>query len=199
MRQRSDKTDRASVSFSEEIVGYIDFDETGYEAAFRAGEAAGRRLALQLKITADDVDLCIAEERATARVTGWVRGAVLGGPVEVERGEFHLAVRADGARRMDYRLHFHDGADRPVTLVGFKEVRGNLEDAAPALRTRLLAGHVDPVAEPTAPVVATGILQLDANEFAKQLTSFRVSPPLRLDALARFGVLFAGDLWETYG
>jgi len=198
MRHGSDKAVRASISFTEEMAGYIDFDETRYQAAFRAGAAAGRRLALQLRITADDVDRCIAEERAIARVTGWVRGNALGGPLEIEHGDFHLAVAADGARRMDYRLRFHDGADRPVTLVGFKEIRGSLEDAPPALRARLLADHVDAGAETDAPVVATGILQPQPDEFAKQLSSFRVSPPLRLDALARFGVLFAGDLWETY-
>jgi cholesterol oxidase len=189
---------RASVSFSEEVAGYIDFDETGYDAAFRAGQAAGRRLTLQLAITADDVDRCIAEGRATAQVTGWVRGHALGGPLEIERGAFHLAIDADGARRMDYRLRFRDGADRPVTLVAFKEARGELADAPTALYTRLLAGHVDSADEPAAPVMATGILHLHPDEFARQLSSFRVSPPLRLDALASFGVLVAGDLWDTY-
>jgi cholesterol oxidase len=198
MSQESDGMRRASVTFSEEAAGYIDFDETEYDAAFRAGKAAGRRLALQLRITANDVDRCVAEERATARVAGWVRCDVLGGPLEVEHGEFHLAVRADGTRRMDYGLRFHDGADRPLTLVGFKEVRGERADAGAALYTRLLAGHVEAADEPAAPIVATGILRLHPDEFAKQLTTFRVSPPLRLDALARFGVLFAGDLWRTH-
>src|SRR5215216_5758069 len=129
MSQGSDGYEATSVSFSEEAAGYIDFDQTAYDAAFHAGRAARRRLGLQLRITADDVDRCIAEERATARVAGW--------------------LRADGTRRMDYRLRFHDGADRPLTLVGFKEVRGELADVGPALYTRLLAGHVDAPDEAT--------------------------------------------------
>ena len=198
MGQGIDHSAGVSVSFSQELAGYIDFEETGYDAAFRAGQEAGQRLTLRLAITADDVDRAIVEGRATARVTGWVRGGALGGPLEVEHGEFHLAIGTDGTRRMDYRLPFHDGADRPVTLVGFKEVRGRLSDGAPALHTRLLGGHVDAEGEPVAPVIATGILHLHPEEFARQLSSFRVSPPLRLDALARFGVLFAGDIWQTY-
>lgn len=194
----SEHAARASISFSEELAGYIDFDESDYDAAFRAGEAAGRGIALRLSITADDVDRSMAEGRATARVTGWVRGGALGGPLEIERGEFHLAVGAEGTRRMDYRLRFHDGADRPVTLAGFREVREGLADAPPALFTRLLAGHVDAADEPAAAVLATGILEVRPDELARQLSSFRVSPPLRLDALARFGVLFAGDVWNTY-
>ena len=194
----SDPPARASVSFSEELAGYIDFDESNYDAAFRAGAAAGRRIGLRLSITADDVDRIVAEGRATARVTGWVRGGALGGPLEIESGEFHLAVGAEGTRRMDYRLRFRDGADRPVTLAGFKEANGGLADAPPALYTRLLAGHVDGADEPAPAVLATGILEVHPDELARQLSSFRVSPPLRLDALARFGVLLAGDLWHTY-
>jgi hypothetical protein len=31
------------------------------------------------------------------------------------------------------------------------------------------------------------------------MTTLRVDPPHRVDAIGRFGVLFAGDLWEVYG
>ena len=48
-------------------------------------------------------------------------------------------------------------------------------------------------------MVATGILHILPRDFARQLTTFRVDPRDRVDALARFGALFAGDLWEVYG
>jgi cholesterol oxidase len=194
----SQGSDQASVSFCEELAGYIDFEETDYDAAFRAGEAAGRRLSVQLRMAVDDVDRFIADERHVARVAGWVRGDVLGGPLEVESGEFNVVVHADGGRRVDYRLRFHDGADRPLTLVGRKDLQVEPDGAAWTLYARLLAGHVDAGQEAAAPVIATGILHILPGDFAKHLTTFRVSPPLCLDALARFGALFAGDLWETY-
>jgi cholesterol oxidase len=187
---------RASVAFSEELAGYIDFEETDYEAAFRAGEAAGRRLSVQLRITADDVDRFVADQRHTADVAGWVRGDALGGSLAVERGEFNVVLHADGGRHMDYRLRFHDGAHRPLTLVGRKNLPVHPDGAAWTLYIRLLAGQ--PTAGEEAAVIATGILHIPPGDFARQLTTFRVSPPLRLDALARFGALFAGDLWETY-
>src|SRR5215216_1351322 len=180
MGQESDHAP-VSVSFSELLTGYIDFEETEHEAAFRAGEHAQRRLALQLRITADDVDRFIADERHPARVSGWVRADVLGGPIEVEAGEFNVVVLPDGGRRMDYRLHIHDGAGRPLTLVGRKELPVHPDGAAWTLYLRLLAGHVG--VESTAPVVATGIAHILPGDFARQLTTFRVSPPLRLDAL----------------
>jgi len=48
-------------------------------------------------------------------------------------------------------------------------------------------------------VLATGVLHIDPLDFAHQLTTFRVHPADRIDALGRFGVLFAGDLWDVYG
>lgn len=47
-------------------------------------------------------------------------------------------------------------------------------------------------------MVATGILHIQPLDFARQMTTFSVDPPHRVDMLGRFGVLFAGDLWEAY-
>jgi cholesterol oxidase len=181
----------AAVSFNEEVAGYLVFGETSREAAARDGDATRARIALQLRVTADDVDRFLADERYAARVTGWVRIDMLGGALEVEEGTFNVVAAAEG-RRMQYRLRLHDGADRALTLVGAKEQEA---DATFSLHLRLLAGHVDAGAD--APVMATGTLRLLPDDVAKQLMTLHVSPPLRLDALARFSALFAGDPWAT--
>jgi cholesterol oxidase len=178
----------ASVSFSEELSGFIDFEEAEYEAAFRAGEAAGRRLALRLRVTADDADRFVADRQQAARVTGWVRGDAVGGPVAVEHGEFTLL---DPDRRLDYRLHVHDGAGRPVTIAGFKLP---MDGVPPPLNVRVLAGHV--AACENAPTIATGMLHMPEGGLVAQIATFRVSPPLRLDSLARFGGLIIGEHWD---
>jgi cholesterol oxidase len=178
----------AAISFTEEVAGHIAFEETGRQPAARVGDATRARVALQLRITADDVDRFLADERYAARVAGWVRIDVLGGALEVEDGTFNLVAGPDG-HRIEYRLCFHDGADRPLTLVGFKDGVGS------ALQLRLLAGHVE--ADEDAAAIAAGTLQTLPDDVARQLTTFRVSPPLRLDALARFSALFAGDPWAT--
>jgi cholesterol oxidase len=103
---------------------------------------------------------------------------------------------------MYYRLHFRDGSGHPLTLVGHKEVRDDpgfdLWRDTSTLYTRVLAGDVDAESEPDAEVLATAILHILPRDFAKQLTTFRVAPARRLDALARFGKLFAGELWDVY-
>jgi cholesterol oxidase len=182
----------ASVSFSEQLSGFIDFDENDYERAFRAGAGAGRRLALQLRVTADDVRRFAADGRHAARVTGWVRGDALGGTLEIEGGEFTVLEGAGGERRLGYRLRVHDGAGRPLTIAGYKLA----VDGLPApLRTRVLAGHVEDADD--AAVVATGLLQMPDDGIAAQIATFRVAPPLALDALAHFGALVVGHAWDA--
>ena len=121
-------------------------------------------------------------------MTGWVRGDALGGPLEVERGE--LTVR-EPDRRLDYRLHVHDGAGRPITIAGYKLP---VDGVPPPLRVRVLAGHV--AAGGQAPAIATGLLHMPEGGLVAQIATFRVRPPLRLHTLARFGRLIVGEHWD---
>jgi cholesterol oxidase len=69
------------------------------------------------------------------------------------------------------------------------------------LFTRILQGHVGPEEEVQAEVVASGIIQIHLLDFFRQLTTFQTEGPTpadRASALARFGRLFLGDLWEVY-
>ena len=104
---------------------------------------------------------------------------------------------------MLYRLYFSDGVGHPLTLTGYKVVE---DDAGfdvwrdtTTLFTHVLRGHVGEEAGGEPEVVASGIIHIHLGDFARQLTTFRCDPPTRLDALARFGALFAGDLWDVYG
>ena len=125
-------------------------------------------VSLRVTVNTGDVDRFLAGEDDAARVAGWVRCDALGGLLAVEAG--HCRVVAHG---LEYRLTFRDLAGMPLTLAGQRDVQ--------ALRARVHAGH-----DAHAAVVATALLEADA---AKVRTSMRVSPPLRLDALARFSAL----------
>jgi cholesterol oxidase len=197
----------ASVEFTEEMKGYVAFGTDGdYDAGFRKGRRTKTDLMFHLTITAEDLDSFIADPAHEAVARGFVRCPQLGGELEVANGVFNLFVDQEGderRKRMFYRLPFADSQAHPLTLVGHKVIEDDpgldMWTDTTTLFTRILSGHVvTDAAQENAYVVATGILHIHPLDFARQLTTFRVHPAARVDALARFGALFAGDLWDVY-
>jgi cholesterol oxidase len=186
--------------------GFVAFGERDFDRGFRSGRESRTALMFHLTITAEDIDRFIADREHQAMAEGWVECEALGGQLPVERGIFNPFVDHEGDRerkRMLYRLHFRDGAGDPLTLAGHKVVEDDpgfdLWRDTTTLFTQILRGHVEEGASEEPEVVAAGIIHIHLGDFARQLTTFRSDPPTRLDALARFGALFAGDLWAVYG
>jgi hypothetical protein len=198
---------RKSVRFTEEMKGYVTFGERDYERGAREGRESGPRLMFHLTIEVDDLDRFASDPRREAVAEGWVGCDSLGGRLPVERGVFNLFVDDEdpAIKRMLYRLFFRDGSGHPVTLTGHKVIRNDPSaDVWPdttTLYTRLLQGHVDASDERAAQVIASGMIWISPLDFLKQLTTFRADGPStlsRASALARFGALFAGQLWRVY-
>jgi cholesterol oxidase len=195
-----------AVSFTEEMKGFVTPGASDYGRGYRDGRESRTALMFHLTITAEDIEAFIADPERDCAAEGYVRCEALGGELPVQRGAFNLFVDQDGDRerkRMLYRLHFADGEARPLTLSGFKVIEDDpgfdIWQDTTTLYTRILRGHVAAPEEEGAERVAMGIVHIHLRDFAKQLATFRTEPPGRLDALGRFGELFAGDLWEVYG
>ncbi|MEA2214233.1 MAG: cholesterol oxidase [Solirubrobacteraceae bacterium] len=194
-----------ALEFTEEMKGFVTFGQTDFQAGFETGQEAQTAFMFHLTIETDDIDRFVADAQHAARARGWIESDVFGGRLEVTRGDFNLFVDQSepGTRRMLYRLEFADGQQHPLTMTGFKEVRhGSLLHVWPettTLYTHVLAGHVPFSAEDAAEVVAGGIIHIHPLDFARQMTTFRVHPPDRVDAVGKFGRLFAGELWDVYG
>ncbi len=194
-----------AVSFTEEMKGYLSFGEPDYDKGYRAGKQDGGAFMFHLTITADDVKRFISDPRHTAVAEGWIESDEFGGKLAVSEGAFNLFVATEeaGEKRMLYRLQFADGEGHPLTMAGHKIILHghglDLWSETTTLFTRVLAGHVGAEEEAEAQVIAGGILHIHPLDFAKQLTTFRTEPGGRVDALGRFGELFAGELWSVYG
>jgi len=197
----------ASLRFTEKMKGFISFGEEDYDRGFRKGKRAKTKCMFHLTITMDDVERFIADEQHQGTADGYVDCDALGGKLPVESGLFNLFVEAGehGERKlMLYRLFLADGEGHPITLSGFKEVENDpgvdVWSDTSTLFTSILAGHVEPGGDDdAAELVARGILHILPTDFAVQCTTFRVDPAHRVDAIGRFGALFAGDLWEVFG
>lgn len=197
----------SSVSFTEEMKGWVGFGEPDYARGRGQGEAEDTPLMIHLTIEASDIERFIADPRHEATATGWVHCEALGGKLPVSSGAFNLFVESgDGQeRRMLYRLYFQDAVGHELTLSGHKVIRaqgGRMWSDTSTLYTRVLSGHVETEQEAGAGVVASGILRIHKLDFARQLTTFRgkgASPGAGASALRDFNRLFLGELWRTYG
>ena len=198
-------TGATSVSFTEQMKGFVSLGQTDPLEGRGRGRANDDRLMFELTITADDVDAFVADPMREGRAEGYVDSDVLGGRLDVERGWFNLFVHeADPASRtMRYRLWLRGPGGNAVTLTGHKDVH---DDAGldvwldtSTLYVRILQGHVEPAGDDAAEVLAAGVITIHIPDFLWQLTTFRARGPQPVAGLAAFGRLFLGELWDVYG
>ncbi|MES1193720.1 MAG: FAD-dependent oxidoreductase, partial [Solirubrobacterales bacterium] len=194
------------VQFTEKMRGFVTFGEDDFDKGFRAGKKSKTALMFHVTVLMEDIERFIGDELHPGTITGKVICDALGGELEVQQGWFNLFVEAGehGEHKlMKYRLWLQDGAGHDITLRGFKDVENDpgfdLWADTSTLFTHIYKGHVPPEGDDEAEIVASGILHIRPTDFAVQCTTFRVHPAHRVDAIGRFGVLFAGDLWEVYG
>jgi predicted acylesterase/phospholipase RssA len=200
-------TAETKLQFTEDMQGYLSLEQTDYQSGYSKGKASGTSLSFHLTIKMDGVNRFVTRPQHEAAADGYIDCPSFGGKRPVSRGIFNLLVDEGDPRHrlMRYRLWFDDAAGRPLTLVGFKEVKDNpgfdVWSDTTTLFTRILEGHRTPEQDDGSKVIAAGILRLHFEDFLKELTTFRVEGPTLADrtaALARFGRLFLGKLWDVY-
>src|SRR5262245_16254133 len=210
-------TAHTKLSFTEEMKGHITFGELDYDKGAREGEKSGNAIMFHLTITVDGVNRFVTNpDHDTDDVKGYVKCDALGGERPVEHGTFNLFVddQDPSVKRMLYRLFFRDDRGTPLTLSGFKYVKDDpgfdLWHDTTRLFTRILNGHVSDADEKAlgddprklqGTVKGSGIIIIHFFDFLKQLTTFRTEGPTfsdRASAMARFGRLFLGKLWDVY-
>lgn len=198
--------ERCGVSFTETMKGHVTPGETEPSR----GEESERREAasFELTITVDDIEVFVRHPDHGARATGWVEVPSLGGRRPVENGKFQLFVDdADPeAKRMLYRLPFRGDRGTQFTLSGEKVVRDDpgfdLWDDTTTLFVKILEGRVDGNDEAESRVWGAGVLHIRTVDFLRQLSTMRATGPdlkAQASAIVRFGRLFLGKLWDSYG
>src|SRR4029079_3274451 len=188
--------DTTSLSFHEEMKGFVALDTDDPATGERLGRQLGQRLMFHLTITADDVDRFVVDPAHLGSAVGYVECDLLGGHLPVQRGWFKLFTRdGDSAPpRMLYRLPLDDAGGNPLTLVGHKDVHDDpgldvWRDTS-TLYVQLHSGHVPPSADDEGRVVAAGVITIHLPDFARQLTTFRTEGPRPAHAMEEFGRLF---------
>ncbi|HKY45452.1 MAG TPA: patatin-like phospholipase family protein [Pyrinomonadaceae bacterium] len=210
-------TAETKVSFTEVMKGHVTFGELNFERGAQLGKKSGTAILFKLTITVNGVNRFVTDpEHDTDDLEGYIECDQLGGKREVEKGIFNLFIddQDPSIKRMLYRLFFHDDKGNQLTLSGSKFIKDDpgldLWQDTTTLFTRILAGHVSKEEEEAAAkdpqklaaiVQASGIIIIHFFDFMKQLTTFRAEGDTLSDrtaAMARFGRLFMGKLWDVY-
>ena len=196
-----------SVRFTEEMLGHVTFGESDFARGAQTGRDGSEFLKFHLTIEVADMERFSTDPMRQAGAVGYLQCDALGGRLPVEKGVFNLFVDSGpGVKRMLYRLWFRDGAGHPLTLTGYKLVENDagfdLWKDTTTLFTKVLQGHVEESGDSGAELIASGILRIRVQDFAKQMTTFRAGGSggigAKLGGLIKFGVIFVGQLAEVY-
>jgi cholesterol oxidase len=207
------KTATTGLAFTETMKGHINAGHRpvdDYRGAESAGKSADTRVEFTLTITTTNLHRFLVDKYHSAGATGrlFVSGITEPRGAPVNGGLFNLFVETGSSdkRRMLYLLPFIGANGKEYYLDGFKRVEGNWTSVWPATTTlyvRIFEGKPDTDADQSAnPVVASGVMHILPLDFAKQLTTFRVTgtdaPDRQIEAFARFSQLFLGTLGEVF-
>jgi cholesterol oxidase len=196
-----------SVRFTEEMLGHVTFGESDFARGAQTGRDGSEFLKFHLTIEVADMERFSTDPMRQAGAVGYLQCDALGGRLPVEKGVFNLFVDSGpGIKRMLYRLWFRDGAGHPLTMTGYKLVENDagfdLWKDTTTLFTKVLQGHVEESGDSSAELIASGILRIRVQDFAKQMTTFRAGGSggigAKLGGLIKFGVIFVGQLAEVY-
>lgn len=156
-------------------------------------------------VVARDADRLLKDSAHEADLVGTVHlPAVSDNVLTVEGGRFNLFVQSSENRKvkhMEYRMPLVTVDGRRFHFFGRKLIHD-----APGLDmwpdTTTLQMEIHEGAEPVGAPAFTGTLNIAPQDFARQLTTMEVmnapNALKRLDTMRKFGLFFAGQLFDTY-
>lgn len=196
------------IEFTERMAGYIAMSsDADYAAAARAGAAVGTDFSFTLTIHVDNIDAFATDASHEAVITGTAQCAALSPePLDVMSGRFNL-MREDmdrvDTRRFDYVMQLHARDGEVYDFKGFKLVRDDVAGADLWSDTTTLFVEITKPGEEAKGQAVRGVLEIAPADFSRQMTTMKVhgavTPADRFKAVAGFGKLFAGALYDVYG
>lgn len=198
---------KTGIEFTETMRGYLAKGAAGdFEAAAEQGRKDNSPFQFTLTVASDDLEDMLSNPEHPAKMNGTVTAPILSDkPLTVRDGVFQLFVPNPSGvdtRNMNYRMIMTAADGRTWFFTGFKVVHPNpVLDIWHDTSTLYITVYDGP--DDKAPVFGKGVLHILAADFAKQMTTLKVTNAANpVDALrqtARFGHFFAGVLFDTYG
>lgn len=200
------KENEAGVSFTETMRGFISLDEkSDFKRGYDAGQKSNSPFDFTLTIQSQDVETFDADSKHKAELIGTVNCPALSEyPITASDGVFNLFVKDDPSGKiklMKYgmKLNTYEGAS--FYFYGFKEIKDDRGFDLWSDTTTLFITVYD-VNDENSPIKGKGILKIAMGDFIRQLQTMKAihadNAKESISAVAKFGKLFAGEVWETY-
>lgn len=195
------------IQFTEVMRGYFSTKVSDdYDTGYELGRTHDSSLAVELTISADDLDDLVDRQERRGTIEGTVTAPALSPePLTVTDGTFNLFtedLEMPEARQMRYRFKMHAESGETYYFDGIKHVRDDpgfdLWSDTTTLYVTIYEGT-----DAEAPVRGKGRIEIGARELIDLLRSMEITgadtPRERIEGLATFGRAFAGSLYEVYG
>ncbi len=198
---------KVGMQFTETMSGFVSLKETADFAEGEAqGKADGSTLQFTVTVTSDDLNAMLTDQAHEAGILGTLNAPALSpDPLTVTSGIFHLFIEDPnkvGQRLMTYDMRLTASDGREFYFQGFKVTHSdtglNVWADTSTLYITLYEGG-----DAAAKVLGKGILHILPADFAKQMTTMKItntsSEAERLDGMAKFGAFFGKTIFDTYG
>ena len=170
---------KPAIQFTETMTGwYSTRERNDYHMAAELGEDYNSPFTFTLTVMSDDVEAMLSDETHQAAMFGTVEApAISPEPMTVNDGVFNLFVRdpdAVGTRKMRYRMTLRSQEGKGYRFEGFKTIHDgtglDMWSDTTTLYVTVYAGTND-----AAPVLGKGILRIRPADFARQMTTMKVT------------------------
>ncbi len=196
----------AGVEFTERMAGYVsDRASAGYEAAAAVGKTFNTEFSFTVTVRISDIDRFLTDPMHQGTLTGTATCALLSPePLDISEGVFRLMRKSQDAaetRLFEYSMILTTRDGQRFRFHGQKNVHDDMRFGDLLRDTTTL--YIDIAAVGTATNQARGVLVIRPQDFAKQIRTLRGfggrNSLERNGAVAKFGALFAGTLFDVYG
>lgn len=194
------------VRFTETMRGWWS-EAVDFETAMRAGKASGNTIDFTLTVSVYDLNALIEKNGDySGGMIGTVNAPSLSAsPLTATNGVFNLFARDPsriGQEYMKYRFQINSEEGKTWCFDGFKIIHDDYGiDVWSDTTTMYATLYEGP--DTTGPVKGRGILYIQPQDLLRQLTTIAATGAQtkmeRLQAITRFGIYFAGDLYHIYG
>ena len=194
---------KTSITFDEKMSGPFVQGATDPHLGAQSGKAINSEFTMHATISAPDLDALGVDPNHTGQLKATVDYTPFGQRIPTTNGVFKLFTPADqtGTKNMVYEFCLQHGGE-DYFFHGHKNVRSDAHGTDLWKDTTTLYSTLHKGKDGSGPVVGAGILSLGLVDVMKLASTMRAMNGGGVEetatAVAKFGKVFLGELWDTY-